>query len=229
MTGQGEFDEAFNLGPEQLRTWALQALKQRPTNAVFDPDQPPTHGDHGLNANVDPTDDFDKLRPAAVLIPIIAHSNALSVLLTRRADHLSAHAGQVAFPGGKMEPNDVTPRETALREAHEEIGLNSASVDVIGYLDTYQTGTGFRIVPVVALVEAAASTQADPTEVADIFEVPLSFLMDRRNHQRHSIVWQGCRRQYYAMPYGSRYIWGATAGIIRNLHERLIASWPASL
>jgi len=228
MTEGKKNGEAFDLRPNELRALARQALDQEPKTTVFDPTRPPARGDHDLNPDVDMTGDFEKLRPAAVLIPIFAHPRSLSVLLTQRADHLPAHAGQVSFPGGKMEPKDDTPCETALREAHEEIGLSKSAVEVIGYLDTYQTGTGFRIVPVVGLVCAEASTQADPTEVADIFEVPLSFLMNESNHQRHSIVWKGQRRQYYAMPYGTRYIWGATAGIIRNLHERLIASWPVS-
>jgi 8-oxo-dGTP pyrophosphatase MutT (NUDIX family) len=163
------------------------------------------------------------LRPAAVLIPIVARAS-LSVVLTERTEHLPAHAGQIAFPGGKVEARDMTPLATALREAREEIALDSAFIEPLGYLPTYRTGTGFIITPAVALVRPGFKLVADPAEVADVFEVPFAFLMDEANHKIDSRNWRGNERRFYAMPYGERYIWGATAGIIRSLYRRLFAA-----
>jgi 8-oxo-dGTP pyrophosphatase MutT (NUDIX family) len=159
-------------------------------------------------------------RPAAVLVPVIARPQ-LSVLLTLRTDTLPSHAGQISFPGGKMEPDDADPVATALREAREEVGLHAAFVEPLGYLDPYRTGTGFRIFPVVALVRTGFALALDEAEVADAFEVPLDFLMDARNHQMHVRTWRGAERRFYAMPFQERYIWGATAGIMKNMHQRL--------
>jgi 8-oxo-dGTP pyrophosphatase MutT (NUDIX family) len=163
------------------------------------------------------------LRPAAVLIPIVSRA-PLSVVLTERTEHLPAHAGQIAFPGGKVETHDMTPLATALREAREEIALDSAFIEPLGYLPTYRTGTGFIITPAVALVRPGFKLVADPAEVADVFEVPFAFLMDEANHKIDSRNWRGNERRFYAMPYGERYIWGATAGIIRSLYRRLFAA-----
>jgi 8-oxo-dGTP pyrophosphatase MutT (NUDIX family) len=163
------------------------------------------------------------LRPAAVLVGLLDRDGEAHVLLTLRTAHLSSHAGQIAFPGGKVEPDDPSPCATALREAEEETGLRSRYVDLIGLLDPYVTGTGYRVVPVVASIRPGFTLSPDPGEVADVFDVPLSFLMDPANHQRHSREWQGQIRHYYAMPYFDRYIWGATAGILRNFYERLYA------
>lgn len=160
-------------------------------------------------------------RAAAVLVPIVAREPEASVLLTERPKHLAAHAGQIAFPGGKMDEADPAPLDTALREAREEIGLNPARVRPVGFLDLYQTVTNFRVAPLVALVPSDFELHLDPAEVADAFEVPLRFLMDPANHHIHSLVYEGRERFYYAMPYGDRYIWGATAGILHNLYERL--------
>lgn len=160
-------------------------------------------------------------KDAAVLVPIVDRSGELNVLLTRRADHLANHAGQIAFPGGKVEEWDACASATALRETHEEIGLEARYIEIIGMLDIYHTGTGFRVYPAVSLVEPSFTTRLDRNEVSDIFEVPLAFLMDPANHQRHSLEHQGRARTFYAIPYGSRYIWGATAGMLRNLYERL--------
>lgn len=178
-------------------------------------------GDHDLNPDdwADPEDKPD-LRLAAVLVPIVEHDDGATVLLTRRADHLNSHSGQVAFPGGKLEPGE-TPVEAALREAEEEIGLDPAHVEVVGFIDPYETGTGFRILPVISFVRPGFELKADPGEVAEIFEVPLSFLLNEDNHERHSVFWKGKRRAYYAMPYRGHYIWGATAGMIRNLSDRM--------
>lgn len=178
-------------------------------------------GDHDLNPDdwADPEDKPD-LRLAAVLVPIVEHDDGATVLLTRRADHLNSHSGQVAFPGGKLEPGE-TPVEAALREAEEEIGLDPAHVEVVGFIDPYETGTGFRILPVISFVRPGFELKAAPGEVAEIFEVPLSFLLNEDNHERHSVFWKGKRRAYYAMPYRGHYIWGATAGMIRNLSDRM--------
>jgi 8-oxo-dGTP pyrophosphatase MutT (NUDIX family) len=159
-------------------------------------------------------------RPAAVLVPIVARER-LTVLLTQRTETLSKHAGQISFPGGRLDPEDPDPVAAALREAEEEIGLAPAHVDVIGYLDGYRTGTGYHITPVVGIVPPDLALRLAADEVADAFEVPLAFLMDEANHMKHAREWRGRTRSYWAMPYGERYIWGATAGMLKNLHERL--------
>ena len=163
------------------------------------------------------------IKPAAVLVPVIARPE-LTLLFTLRTNDLPAHAGQIAFPGGKTEPFDADPLATALREAQEEIGLDPRHVEPLGTLDLYLTGTGYRITPVVALVDPAAPLTLDAREVADAFEVPLGFLMDPANHQRHSRIIGGQERHFHAMPFEDRFIWGATAGILRNMHERLFSS-----
>jgi 8-oxo-dGTP pyrophosphatase MutT (NUDIX family) len=168
----------------------------------------------------------EPLRPAAVLVPVVARGN-LTVLFTQRTDALPSHAGQIAFPGGKVEPADDGPLATALREAHEEIGLKAQFVEPLGYLDSYRTGTGYRIVPVVALVREGFELKLDSREVADAFEIPLSFLMDARNHTIHTRTLAGAERRFHAMPFQERYIWGATAGILKNMHERLFPACSA--
>lgn len=162
-------------------------------------------------------------RMAAVLVPIVAREPEATVLLTLRTSHLAAHSGQIAFPGGKIEACDATPVEAALREAKEEIGLQPELVTPIGLLDLHNTGTGFRIIPVLSLVDPSFMPSPDPNEVADVFEVPLSFLMEEQNHMRHLSEWKSKRVLFYAMEYEQRFIWGATAAILRNLYERLYA------
>jgi 8-oxo-dGTP pyrophosphatase MutT (NUDIX family) len=159
-------------------------------------------------------------RPASVLIPVIDR-NRPTVLLTQRTAELTSHAGQVALPGGKIEANDPSPVAAALREAREEVGLASTLVEPIGYLDLYLTFSGFRILPTVARVNPNFALTLNPSEVTEAFEVPLEFLMDPVNHQRKTRDWKGIQREYYAMPFGDHYIWGITAGILRNLYERV--------
>jgi 8-oxo-dGTP pyrophosphatase MutT (NUDIX family) len=176
---------------------------------------PAPTGDFDLNPEVrDLYDAERKLRPAAVLLPLIERPGGLTMLFTQRTDHLKNHAGQVSFPGGRVEESDSDAIETALRETEEEIGLSRRFIDIAGQLEHYETGTGFRITPVVGFVRLGFELKIDPFEVADTFEVPLDFLIDPANHQRQSRVWQGKERQFYAMPYGDRLIWGATAGMI---------------
>ena len=162
---------------------------------------------------------------AAVLVPLVQRPEGLALLLTQRTAHLTSHAGQISFPGGRAESYDATPIETALRETEEEIGLDRRHIDVIGTLPDYLTSTGYRVTPVVALLTPPFELTPDPNEVAEIFEVPLAFLMDGMNHQRMSFEPpQGAgRRSFYAMPYQRFFIWGATAGMLRNLFHFLRA------
>ncbi|MDP2882409.1 MAG: CoA pyrophosphatase [Azonexus sp.] len=161
------------------------------------------------------------LIPAAVLFPIVLRDGGQMVLLTQRTAHLRDHAGQISFPGGRVEAEDLSPSHTALRETEEEIGLPRERIEILGFLPEYRTGTGFRVTPVVALVLPPFELQPDPFEVAEVFEVPLAFLLDPANHQQHSLHYRGALRNYFAMPYGDYFIWGATAGMIRSLSERL--------
>ena len=163
------------------------------------------------------------LRRASVLIPLVRRPEGLTVLLTQRTAHLSAHAGQVSFPGGSAEAEDSSPIETALRESEEEIGLQRRHVEIIGVLPDHATASKFLVTPVVGLVTPPFALRADPGEVAEIFEVPLAFLMDGMNHQRMSFELPdgGGRRSFYSMPYGRFFIWGATAGMLRNLFHLL--------
>ena len=180
---------------------------------------PGSRGDHDLNTNM-PVPERD-LTSAAVLVPIVDHPDGLTVLLTQRTNHLRDHAGQVSFPGGRIEPDDADHEAAALRETHEEIGLAAHQIDLVGRLDRYVTRTGYEVVPVVGFVNPPLDVKPDPFEVADIFEVPLQFLANPDNHQRHSRYYNGTRREFYAMPYNGYYIWGATAGMIVNLSEAL--------
>jgi 8-oxo-dGTP pyrophosphatase MutT (NUDIX family) len=180
----------------------------------------PKRGDHDLDPMTAAIAKVRPIRPAAVLVPVVARAEPM-VLLTQRTAHLKDHAGQISFPGGKIDKADASPLAAALREAEEEIGLAADRIEPIGYLDLYLTTFGFRIVPLVARVAPEFSLALNRDEVDDAFEVPLAFLMAPENHQRHSRDWNGLTRHFYAMPFGGRYIWGATAGILRNLYERL--------
>jgi 8-oxo-dGTP pyrophosphatase MutT (NUDIX family) len=188
--------------------------------ALTDPAAPGARGDLDLDPEMWARAGVTASKPAAVLVPIVARAEPM-VLLTQRTQDLSNHAGQVAFPGGKIDPHDESPRHAALREAQEEIGLARDLVEPIGYLDLYLTFSGFRILPLVARVSDSYTLVLNPFEVTEAFEVPLAFLMNTDNHQRKSRDWKGIPREYFAMPFGERYIWGVTAGILRNLYEKI--------
>jgi 8-oxo-dGTP pyrophosphatase MutT (NUDIX family) len=177
-------------------------------------------GDHELNPDL-----YDPARPkkaAAVLVPLVAHADTLTVLLTRRTAHLRDHAGQIAFPGGRLEDCDADAQACALRESAEEVGLDPQRVTPLGQLDVYVTRTGFEVTPVVGLVPGPVAVRPDPFEVAEVFEVPLGYFLDPASRQVHSRDWRGRTRHFYVYPYGDYYIWGATAGMLNNLAEVLV-------
>ena len=175
-------------------------------------------GDHSLSAHPRPE---VPLVPAAVLVPIVDRDAGLTILFTRRTDHLDKHAGQISFPGGRVEPGDSSPDEAALRETREEIGLPADRLEILGCLDRYITRTGFSVIPLVAIVSPPMQLDPDPFEVAEIFEVPLDFILNTENHQRYRRRLQGREYEFYAIPWGDYFIWGATAGMLVNLCEFL--------
>jgi 8-oxo-dGTP pyrophosphatase MutT (NUDIX family) len=166
------------------------------------------------------------LTPAAVLAPIVRREQGFTVLLTLRSSSMPSHAGQVSFPGGRVQAGDAGIVAAALRETHEETGIAPEHVAPIGGFGAYRTGTNYIITPVLAFVDPAFTLNLDPREVDDVFETPLAFLMDAANHELHAREWQGARREYYAMPWEGRYIWGATAGMIKALYDRLYKDHP---
>jgi len=166
----------------------------------------------------------EELRPAAVLVPVVRRDAGLTILFTQRTDHLYDHAGQISFPGGRTEAHDESPAATALRETFEEIGLPQSRVEVLGSLPEYTTVTGYHVTPVVGLVSPPLVLSLEAFEVAEAFEVPLTFFLDPGNHQRNTLQYQGRTRHYYAMPYEQRYIWGATAGMLMNFYAFLTAA-----
>ena len=196
-----------------------QRLRARldPLHALSSP--APTRGDRDLNP--DWMDLPAPKKPAAVLAPIVRRPEGWTMLFTQRAHDTPAHPGQVSFPGGRVQAGDASALHTALRETEEEIGLARALIEPLGAWDRYDTGTGFSVTPIVGLVEPGFELTLDPREVADVFETPLAFLMNPANHERREAEWGGQLRRYYAMPYEDRFIWGATAGMIRALWERL--------
>jgi 8-oxo-dGTP pyrophosphatase MutT (NUDIX family) len=163
------------------------------------------------------------LRLAAVLVPLVEHADEPSILLTRRADHLEKHSGQVAFPGGKVEDSDATPIAAALRETEEEIGLDASHIEIAGVLDTYQTGTGFLILPVVGFVKPGFTLTPDKNEVADVFEVPAHIALSKQNWKTDSGEWKGRMWNFYSMDYQGYNIWGATAGMLMHMSRRIAA------
>lgn len=205
--------DGFRFDEAEIRARAATRLLKDTPEAV-------ARSDDDLNPDLKAIDPLKARRAAAVLVPIVLHEPELTVLLTQRTDHLASHAGQVAFPGGKIEPREDA-LAAALRETREETGLDQSYIEPIGFLDAYLTRTSFHVVPVVALVKPGFVLAPHEGEVAAVFEVPLRFLMSQENHARHSREWLGKQRFFYAMPYGERYIWGATAGMIMNLYDRL--------
>jgi len=190
--------------------------------ALADPTAAGARGDLDLNPDLWRQAGVKATKPAAVLVPVIDRAEP-TVLLTLRTAELASHAGQVAFPGGKIDPDDESPVAAALREAKEETGLAPGLIEPIGYLDLYLTFSGFRILPTVARVKSDFALTINPGEVTETFEVPLAFLMTPANIQRRSRNWNGIAREYYAISFGDRYIWGITAGIVRNLYDRVYA------
>ena len=191
--------------------------------ALADPAAAGARGDLDLNPDMWVRAGVKATKPAAVRVPVIDRSEP-TVLLTLRTAELASHAGQVAFPGGKIDPTDESPVAAALREAKEETGLAPSLIEPIGYLDLYLTFSGFRILPTVARVKPEFTLLLNPREVVETFEVPLKFLMTPGNHQRKTRDWNGLARDYYAIPFENRYIWGITAGILRNLYDRVYAA-----
>lgn len=204
----------------EFRSRVLERLGRRPAEVV---------GDHTLNPHIADMFSAIERRPAAVLIPVIERTPEATLLLTVRVNGLRAHAGEIAFPGGRVDADDPTPEAAALREAEEEIGLGSEFVDVLCRGPDYLTGSGYRIGLVIALVRPGFQLTPNPAEVAEVFEVPLSFVMDPANHRNGSRDWRGVTRHFVEMPYGDRYIWGVTAGILRVLYERLYAEPQGAL
>jgi 8-oxo-dGTP pyrophosphatase MutT (NUDIX family) len=191
--------------------------------ALTDPAAAGARGDLDLNPDMWVRAGVKATRPAAVLVPVIDRAEP-TVLLTQRNAELASHAGQVSFPGGKIDPSDASPVAAALREAREETGLAPTLIEPIGYLDLYLTFSGFRILPTVARVKPDFTLAINPRDVVETFEVPLAFLMTPENHQRKTRDWNGLQREYYAIPFENHYIWGITAGILRNLYDRVYAA-----
>jgi 8-oxo-dGTP pyrophosphatase MutT (NUDIX family) len=218
--------------PGMTRERVIQALAASPPGrrgfgGSADPEEAAAlrraiRGDHDLNPGMTPPS--TALRAAAVLVPLVEHEPGMTVLLTQRTPHLSAHAGQISFPGGSIEAQDEDAVAAALRETEEEVGLLREHVQVVGRLDTYVTGTGFEITPIVGLVRPAFTLAIDPFEVAEAFEVPLSYILDRQNHRRVTRSSGSRDRTFFVLPYEGRNIWGATAGMLVNLAEVLEAA-----
>ncbi|MEM5494770.1 CoA pyrophosphatase [Hoeflea sp. AS16] len=217
-------DTVFQMPPGfDAQSFRLRAQRHDPEHAFGPEPAHLGHGDHVLNPDLVSGLADAKLREAAVLVPVTDDGPDAHVILTRRATAMRKHSGQVAFPGGSVDPEDDSEETAAMREAEEEIGLDRRFVEPVGRLPVYMTSTGFRITPVLAVVKPGYNLIANPDEVDEVFATPLSFLMNPANHRRESRVWEGIERHYYVMPYGEHHIWGVTAGIIRTMYERLYA------
>jgi 8-oxo-dGTP pyrophosphatase MutT (NUDIX family) len=203
----------FDLGPAAQQAWLRERL-QRPAPA----EARNLSDGYRLPGRAGPP------TPAAVLVPLVNRADGLSVLFTRRSADLPDHGGQISFPGGRIEPGDADAGAAALREAEEEVGLPSARVTLLGRLADYETVTGYRVTPVVGWIEPPFEIKVEPVEVAAVFEVPLAFLLEPANQQRHFRMVGDVRRDYYAIPYGEHYIWGATAAMLLILDRTLRAS-----
>ncbi|MBN8969854.1 MAG: CoA pyrophosphatase [Rhizobiales bacterium] len=209
-----------DLGSDEFFRRARQRLSFDVPPGLSDPSIIAPTGDFGTDQMLQIIAREKPIRPAAVLIPVIERETP-SVLLTTRAGHLNEHPGQISFPGGKIDRTDASPLDAALREAEEEIGLRRDFIEPLGYLDVYATSFGFRILPTLARVRPGFELAINATEVDDAFEVPLAFLMDPLNYRRGAKEFRGIPRTFYEVPYQERYIWGATAGMLRVLHERI--------
>ena len=210
------------MSTEKEPAFSAEAFRARAARETGDEDER-KYGDHVLNTDIIERLSRKPLREAAVLVPLVDHGAHSNILLTQRTQAMRTHSGQVAFPGGAIDPEDGSAEVAAMREAEEEIGLPRSFVEPVGRLPHYLTVSGFRITPVLAVVREDYPMTINRHEVDDAFEVPFSFLMNPDNHIRESRVWEGKERHFYTMPYGERYIWGVTAGILRTLYERLYA------
>ncbi|MBV9062913.1 MAG: CoA pyrophosphatase [Alphaproteobacteria bacterium] len=207
---------------DEIARGEITLLRERLLSTAPEVPQVPKRSDYDLGPGARP-EGSRELTPAAVLVPVVARKEP-TLLFTRRTPHLSRHAGQVSFPGGRVHDNDLSLVDTALRETQEETGIVRGNVRVAGFLESYETGTGFAILPVVGLLTDDFEVLPDPNEVEEVFEVPLAFLLDGGNRERRSMEWEGRRREFYAFTYGSHYIWGATAGILVSFADRLMGS-----
>lgn len=205
----------LNLVPDLAKLEHLLRTRLDPVDRVAEA----ARSDRDLNPDWAPP--AVELKPAAVLAPIIKRPDGWTMLFTQRSVETPAHPGQTSFPGGRVQASDANAVETALRETFEEVGLGREWIEPLGAWDAYETGTGYRITPILGLVEPGFELKLDPREVASVFEAPISFLFDPAKLERREAIWQGQKRAYYAMDYGDRFIWGATAGMIRALYERL--------
>ena len=216
-------DEAVSFTADDVFRRIAERIDPTLATDALDRTTIPPYGDHSLNTWAISPDILAAARDAAVLVGLVVRGNALQVLLTERTPHLRTHAGQIAFPGGKIDPDDESAAATALREAWEEIGLPAERVQVLGYLGAYLARTGYRIVPVIARIDPPFELTLNPSEVVATFEVPLDHLMVASNHLLRTREWGGAPRLFYAIEHGERTIWGITAGILRVLYERLYA------